>query len=52
MRRSVRCHIVAAASDHGPTVLVEQLKPDGRMVPVGGARDQTLKVITKEPMGQ
>ncbi len=32
--------------------LVEQLKPEGRMViPVGGAREQALKLITKNPDG-
>ena len=44
--------IVTAAPDHVPAALVEQLKPEGRMViPVGGAREQALKVITKNPDG-
>ena len=44
--------IVTAAPDHIPSALVEQLKPEGRMIiPVGGARDQALKIITKNPDG-
>ena len=44
--------IVTAAPDHVPSALVEQLKPEGRMIiPVGGARDQALKIITKNPDG-
>ena len=44
--------IVTAAPDHVPAALVEQLKPGGRMViPVGGAREQALMLITKKPDG-
>ena len=44
--------IVTAAPDHVPAALVEQLKPEGRMViPVGGAREQALMLITKNPDG-
>ena len=44
--------IVTAAPDHVPAALLEQLKPEGRLViPVGGARDQTLMRITKNPDG-
>lgn len=44
--------IVTAAPDHVPAALVEQLKPGGRMViPVGGAREQALMLITKNPDG-
>ena len=44
--------IVTAAPDHVPKALVEQLKPEGRMViPVGSAREQALKIITKNPDG-
>lgn len=35
-----------------PAALVEQLKPEGRMViPVGGAREQDLMLITKNRDG-
>ena len=44
--------IVTAAPDHVPKALVEQLKPEGRMViPVGSAREQALKILTKNPDG-
>jgi len=44
--------VVTAAPDHVPAALVEQLKPEGRMViPVGGGREQTLMLITKNPDG-
>jgi protein-L-isoaspartate(D-aspartate) O-methyltransferase len=44
--------IVTAAPDHIPAALVDQLKPHGRMViPVGGAREQALRLITKNPDG-
>jgi protein-L-isoaspartate(D-aspartate) O-methyltransferase len=43
--------IVTAAPDYIPTALVEQLRPNGRMViPVGG-REQDLMLITKNPDG-
>ena len=43
--------IVTAAPDHVPPALVEQLKPNGRMViPVGGYT-QALMVVTKKPDG-
>ena len=44
--------IVTAAPDHVPSALVEQLKPEGRMIiPVGGSRDQALRIITINPDG-
>ena len=44
--------IVTAAPDHLPAALVEQLKAEGRMViPVGGAREQDLMLITKNRNG-
>ncbi len=44
--------IITAAPDHVPAALVEQLKPEGRMViPVGGAREQDLMLITKNRDG-
>jgi protein-L-isoaspartate(D-aspartate) O-methyltransferase len=44
--------IVTAAPDHVPAALLEQLKPEGRIViPVGGAREQALRLITKKTDG-
>ncbi len=44
--------IVTAAPDHIPPALIEQLKPNGRMViPVGGFT-QDLMVVTKQPDGR
>ncbi|MDZ7794613.1 MAG: protein-L-isoaspartate(D-aspartate) O-methyltransferase [Spirochaetia bacterium] len=46
--------IVAAAAGHIPPPLLEQLKPDGRMViPIGGVYEvQTLMLVEKEASGE
>ncbi len=44
--------IVTAAPDHIPQVLIEQLKPNGRMVIPVGAFTQDLMVVTKKPDGR
>ena len=41
----------AAAPDHVPSALVQQLKPGGRMVIPVGDLTQDLMVITKKPDG-
>ena len=43
--------IVTAAPDHVPSALVQQLKPNGRMVIPVGDVTQDLMVITKKPDG-
>ncbi len=43
--------IVTAAPDHVPPALVEQLKPNGRMVIPVGDFTQDLMVVTKKPDG-
>jgi len=43
--------IVTAAPDHVPSTLVQQLKPNGRMVIPVGDLTQDLMVITKKPDG-
>lgn len=43
--------IVTAAPDHVPPALVEQLKPNGRMVIPVGDFTQDLMVVTKRPDG-
>lgn len=44
--------IVAAAPDHIPELLIEQLAPGGRLViPVGGGFFQQLIVVEKDPDG-
>jgi len=43
--------IVTAAPDHIPAALIEQLKPQGRMVIPVGKGDQALMVVTKNADG-
>ncbi|MFQ5542762.1 MAG: protein-L-isoaspartate(D-aspartate) O-methyltransferase [Nitrospiria bacterium] len=44
--------LVAAGSPEIPHVLIEQLKPGGRLViPIGGRSSQTLQLIVKERYG-
>jgi protein-L-isoaspartate(D-aspartate) O-methyltransferase len=45
--------LVAAAAEHPPTALIEQLKPGGRMVlPLGPPEAQRLAVIDKDAAGR
>ena len=45
--------MVTAAAEPVPPALVEQLRPDGRMVlPVGAADAQTLTVVDKDALGR
>jgi protein-L-isoaspartate(D-aspartate) O-methyltransferase len=44
--------IVTAAPDHIPRALIEQLKPNGRLVIPVGALTQDLMVVRKKPDGR